>query len=80
MRDVTHLSNDNILPVKIFKLYERHYIIKEHKQVISKKRHRYVNGGGEEGDTNNMCQEILVEPLSDVCDYPNRTTMRKLTS
>ena len=33
-----------------------------------KKTHRYVNGGGgEEGgeDTNNMCREILVEPLSD---------------
>ena len=41
-------------------------MIKENKQVILKKTHRYVNGEGEEGeDTNNMCREILVEPLSD---------------
>ena len=39
MRNVTHLSSDNILPVpvNIFKLYKRHNISKEHKQVISKK-------------------------------------------
>ena len=39
MRDVTHfLSSDNILPVNIFNLYERHNIVKEYKQVISKKK------------------------------------------
>ena len=37
-------------------------MIKKHKQVIFKKTHRYVNG---DEDTNNMCREILVEPLSD---------------
>ena len=35
------------------------------------KMHRYGNGGGEE-DTNNMCREILVEPLSD--NRPHRTS------
>ena len=65
MRNVTHLFSDIILPVNIFKLYQKHHIFKEHKQVISNKTHRYVNEGEEEEDTNNMCREILVEPLSD---------------
>ena len=69
VRNVTHLSSYNILPVNIFKLYMRHNVIKEHKQVILKKMHPYINGGGgggDEEDTNNMCREILVEPLSDI--------------
>ena len=69
MRSVTHSSSDNILPVNIFKSYENRNIIKEYKQVIFKKTHRYVNeeeGEGEEEVTNNMCREILVEPLSDI--------------
>ena len=45
-------------------------MIKEHKQVILKKTHRYVNEGEGEGeggeDTNNMCRVILVEPLSEM--------------
>ena len=69
MRYVTHLSSENILPVNIFKLYYIYHAVKENKQVISKKTHRYVNegGGGEGGeeDTNNMCREILVEQLSE---------------
>ena len=70
MRNVTHLSSDNILPVNIFNLYENQNINKKQKQVIFKKTYRYVNGGGggggEDDDTNNMCREILVEPLSDI--------------
>ena len=37
VRNVTHLSSYNILPVNIFKLYMRHNMIKEHKKVILKK-------------------------------------------
>ena len=53
MRNVTHLSSDNILPVIIFKIYKRHHIFKVHKQVTSKKTHRYLNGEEGEEDTNN---------------------------
>ena len=56
MGNVKHLSNDNILPVNIFILYEKHNIITKHKQIIFNKMHRYVNegeGGGQE-DTKNQ--------------------------
>ena len=44
MGDVTHyLYRDNILPINIFKSYERHNVLKEHKQVISNKTHWYIN-------------------------------------
>ena len=48
----------------------------------SKKTHRYVyeeEGEGEGEDTNDMCREILVEPLSDNVDYPqvNRLSMKR---
>ena len=65
MRDVTHLSSENILPVDIFIWHYLHNIIREYKKVIYKITHRYGNG---EDDTNNMRRGILVEPLSDF--YP----------
>ena len=48
MRDVTHLSSGNILPVSIFKWYQTHNIIKEHKEVIYKKTHSRYGWGDDD--------------------------------
>ena len=49
MRDVTHLYSDNIFPINIIKL---------------RLRHSNEEGEAEDAeDTNNVCREILAEPL-----------------